>query len=226
MKRLVERVINGMLVAILHILFRVDSAALRSLPRRGPGIIITNHTTNLEGPVEYLLMQPRPATALGKRELWKHWYTRMFMRLWGVIPLNRGEVDTRAMREALRALDRGFYLGIAPEGTRSRNGVLGPGQPGIALIAARKEVPVYPVIQQGFLDMGQKLKALRRPGISFALGRPFVVRLPAGTRTSASLLRAITDEIMFELARGLPESRRGPYAAIPKEPPLYLNYIT
>jgi 1-acyl-sn-glycerol-3-phosphate acyltransferase len=220
-----ERIVNSMMLLVLHLVFRVEAQDLRKMPRRGPGLLITNHTSNLEGPIEYLLIRPRPATALGKKELWKHWYTRVFMNLWGVIPLNRGEVDTKAMREAIRSLDRGYYLGIAPEGTRSKTGVLRRGLPGVALLATRREVPVYPVVQDGFLDMGRKLKQFRRPTIRFRLGRPFVVRLPKGERTTASLLRAITDEIMIELARLLPENHRGPYTSIPSEPPRYLTYI-
>lgn len=225
MRLILERIVNGLLRGILRIIARVEASDLKRLPRRGPGIIITNHTTNLEGPIEYLLIQPRPATALGKAELWKHWYTRMFMRLWGVIPLNRGEVDRRAMREAVRALDRGLYLGIAPEGTRSKTGVLRRGLPGVALLASRREVPVYPILQQGLLEMGRKLRQFRRPTIRFTVGRPFVVRLPHGERPTPGRLREITDEIMLQLARLLPEHRRGPYATIPSGPPRFLTYI-
>ncbi len=225
-QRIAERVINGALRGVFRVIARIDAREMRKLPRRGPGIIITNHTTNLEGPAEYLFMQPRHATALGKRELWDRWYTRMFMRLWGVIPLRRGEVDTRAVKQALRALDRGVYLGIAPEGTRSKNGVMRRGLPGIAVIATRKPVPIYPVAQTGFLTMGAKLRQFRRPSIVFRIGRPFTVRLPAGQRLTAPLMREITDEIMFELARLLPRASRGPYATAPEGAPRYLEYTT
>ena len=210
----------------MRLIARIDARDIRKLPRRGPGILITNHTTNLEGPAEYLFMQPRRATALGKRELWDHWYTRMFMKLWGVIPLNRGEVDTGAIRSAIRALDRGMYLGIAPEGTRSKTGILKRGLPGIAIIAARKPVPIYPLAQQGFLTMGKKLKRFRRPAITFRLGRPFVVRVPKGLKMTAPLLRDIADEIMTELARLLPSHQRGPYSDAANGAPRYLVYTT
>ena len=211
---LTERILNAGLRAAFRVACRIDTSELRRLPARGPGIILTNHTSNVEGPAIYVFIQPRPATALAKRELWSNPITRFVMETWRTIPIERGRVDKKAIRAAFAALDRGQFLGVAPEGTRSRSGVLGEGHPGIAILATSRRVPIYPVGHTGFNEMMRNLVHLRRTRIKFRVGRPFEIVLPnptAQSRPTPSQLRAATNEIMYQLASLLPENRRGRY---------------
>lgn len=219
-----ERIVNVAVRTLFRLLARMDVKDLERLPRRGPAILMANHTSNLEGPAYYVFIQPRKATALGKRELWSRWPTRFFMKLWGVIPVARGRVDRTALRAAFKALDRGHFLGIAPEGTRSRTGALRQAHPGVALIATRRPVPVYPVVHWGMRDVLSNLARLRRSRVTFRVGRPFRVRGAGQTGPSATVLREIADEMMYEMARALPPRLRGAYAAIPPQEPKYLVY--
>lgn len=214
-----------MLRTVFRLICRMNVAELQKLPPVGPALLVTNHTTNIEGPAYYVFMQPRPATALGKRELWKHWYTRFFMELWDIVPVSRGQVDRRALAGAMRALDRGMIMGIAPEGTRSRTGALGAAHPGVALLATRRPVPIYPVVQWGFLDLGRNLRRLRRTTVTFRVGPPVRVRVDETTRLSSAVLREIADEIMREMAKLLPERMRGVYADSLETPPKHLEYL-
>jgi 1-acyl-sn-glycerol-3-phosphate acyltransferase len=211
---LTERVLNAGLRAAFRIACRIDTSELRRVPAHGPGFILTNHTSNVEGPAIYVFIQPRPATALAKRELWSNPITRFVMETWRTIPIERGRVDKKALAAAFRALDHGQFLGVAPEGTRSRNGVLGEGHPGIAILAASRRVPIYPVGHTGFNEMMRNLLHLRRTRIKFRVGRPFEIVLPKPVqerRPTPSQLRAVTTEIMYQLATLLPEDRRGRY---------------
>jgi len=220
-----ERIVNAALRAIFRLLCRMNVSELQNLPPRGPALLVSNHTTNIEGPAYYVFIQPRPATALGKRELWKHWYTRFFMELWNIIPVARGQVDRGALTAAVRALDRKMIMGIAPEGTRSRSGALSAGHPGVALLATRRPVPIYPVVHWGFLDMGRNLRRLRRTSVTFRVGPPFRVRVGETVRLSSAVLREITDEMMREMAKLLPEEMRGVYADSVGTPPKHLEYM-
>ena len=220
-----ERVVNALVRAAFNLIARMDTEDLQRLPPRGPGILMTNHTSNLEGPAFYAFLAPRPTTALGKKELWNHWHTRCLMNLWEVIPVSRGDVDRTALRAAFRALDEGAFLGIAPEGTRSRSGRLTSAQPGIALIATKRPVAVYPIAQVGLSDVGRNLKRLRRSRVTFRMGRPFCVRVARQERLSSGALRAVTREMMYELARALPSRLRGAYDDIPSGDPEYLEYV-
>jgi hypothetical protein len=63
--------------------------------------------------------------------------------------VHRGEVDRRALRQALAVLAGGGILAVAPEGTRSDSGVLQRGREGAAYLAARSGVQLLPVVAYG-----------------------------------------------------------------------------
>jgi 1-acyl-sn-glycerol-3-phosphate acyltransferase len=173
--------------------------------------MVTNHSTNLEGPIYYVLLSPRKRTALGKRELWKNPFTRFLMEVWGVIPLQRSGPDRRALRRARAALDRGELLGVAPEGTRSTSGMLQRGRPGAALLATAADVPIVPVVQWGIQDLLSNLKRFRKTPLHFRVGPPFKLHVPGGGPPTRADLRKMADEIMYQLAILLPAPLRGYY---------------
>ncbi len=222
-----ERFVNATVRALFRLVYVMDIDELQTLPSHGPGIILTNHTSNLEGPAYYVFMQPRPTTALGKIELWGNVATRFFMRLWGIIPVSRGKADTRAMRRCVRALDRGHFLGMAPEGTRSASESLQRAHPGVALLATMRRVPVYPIVHWGFRGAGACMRRLRRSRVVFRAGRPFYVKATAGSvsRPNPSELRAITDEMMYQIAHLLPEQMRGHYGDLSRATTDHLEFI-
>ncbi len=220
-----ERFVNALIRGVLKLLFRIDGDELAKLPPEGPAILVSNHTTNLEGPIYYVLIQPRRATGLAKRELWENPATRFFMQLWQMIPVTRGRPDPRAIRRALRALDRGMFLGIAPEGTRSKGGGLQRGLPGTALLATAKQVPIYPMVQWGITDFSRNIRRLRRTPITFRVGPPFFLPKRGERRASMEELRQMTDEIMYQLALLLPEEHRGYYAEVSQRTARYLTFL-
>lgn len=222
---MLEKVVNRIIRWVVRLFFRLEDEELSKLPPEGPGILVSNHTSNLEGPIIYVLIQPRSATGLAKRELWGNVATRFFMHVWQLIPISRGRPDPRAMQRALRALERGQFLGIAPEGTRSRTGALQRGYPGTALLATAKQVPIYPVVQWGMPEVSRRLKQLRKPRLVFRVGRPFVLPKREGKRPSLNELREMTDEIMYQLALLLPEGYRGYYSDLSQRKTDYLKFL-
>ena len=221
-----ERVVNSILRFLIRLIFRVDQGELDKIPLTGPGILATNHTTNLEAPIYYVLLDPRSKTAFGKLELWHNPITRFLMQLWGVVPLRRGSADRVAMRRALRALDRGQFLGIAPEGTRSRTGRLKQGRPGMAMLAVERRVPIFPMVHWGISDVLRNLARVRKTHLHIRVGTPFYLKAPTDRRVTAKDIRAMTDEIMFRLAALLPESLRGYYHDLSKMTSYYIEPAT
>ena len=220
-------IIGALLVIIVRLILRLfcsfEAMELRRLPPRGPGLLATNHTSSLEGPVVFAMIWPRKATGLAKRELWEHPLTGLFMRAWNVIPITRGSVDMAAIRACVSALKRGRFVGIAPEGTRSKDGRLQRGQPGTALLALRAGAPVYPVAQSGFSSMGRNIAHFRKTRVSIRLGKPFYVK-PV-KRLTTQYLQAATDEIMAEIATLLPPARRGVYTELAGAPRKHIEYV-
>jgi 1-acyl-sn-glycerol-3-phosphate acyltransferase len=128
----------------------------------------------------------------------------------GVIWVARGEADMGAIKTMLAAFKAGYPLGMAPEGTRSRNAQLQAGKPGAAFLADRGGVPLVPVGISGTEHLGRNLKRLRRTPVRMAVGPAF--RLPSAGRAKSEQLEQFTEEIMCRIAALLPPEYRGVYA--------------
>ena len=220
-----ERIVNRVIKFLIHVICKVDVADMKKITRSGPALLITNHTTNIEGPTLYVHLRPRKTTGLGKIELWQNPLTRFVMKVWGSIPVHRGRVDSVALRACIEALEDGSVLGVAPEGTRSKSGSLKRAHRGAAMLAARTGVPVYPAAQWGFSDIGRNLKRLKRTPVTIRIGPPFTVKLPGDATPSARTLGRIADEMMYQIARILPARFRGVYSDLSKMTTDYLHFL-
>ncbi len=205
--RLLQWIIRG----IIRLFGRVDAAGTENFPPTGPYIIAINHLHWMDIPALFIVLPHEVATFAAEK--WeRHWFVGSLLRLFGhAIFVQRGEADRKAIMQAIHWLKNGGVLGIAPEGTRSRSGVLQKGKPGTAYLASRAGVPIVPVVIWGQETFWRNVRRLRRPTIHIRVGKPF--RLP-GTpnRAKGEQLDAYTEQIMVTLARMLPESYRGVYA--------------
>lgn len=124
-----KRLLATMIVrAVLRLLCRIRVQGLSRVPAEGPCLVVTNHINFLEVPLLYLLFQPRRIVGLVKVETWHNPVLGWLADAWEAIPIRRGIVDTRAFRLAMDELARGAFVGVAPEGTRSRTGALQRGK--------------------------------------------------------------------------------------------------
>ena len=221
-----ERVLNAFTRLLLRAACRIDAEEMKLIPWDGPALLLSNHVTNIEGPLYYVFLRPRKMTALAKRELWDNPVTRLFMNTWNIIPIARGGVDSNAMRECMRALDEGYILGMAAEGTRSKTGRLRKGQPGATLLATRKDVPLFPIVHWGLLDLKANLKRLRRTPVSVRVGKPFRLRKPGDGSITSADRRRMVDEMMYQLAVLLPPELRGDYADLSKMTTDYVQFVS
>jgi 1-acyl-sn-glycerol-3-phosphate acyltransferase len=205
---LVNRIIYG----LFRILCIVKDADIQRVPLKGPLILATNHINFLEAPVIYThLVPPRPLTALVKVETLDVKGYGWLFKMWNAIPIRRGEADLEAFQKAQQALKDGMIVVVAPEGTRSGDGRLGPGYPGIILLALRAGVPVLPLVFQGSEVFWQNLKKLKRTPFIIRVGNPFSIDMH-GKALSRDVRKQATDELMYQLAALLPEEYRGVYS--------------
>jgi 1-acyl-sn-glycerol-3-phosphate acyltransferase len=193
----------------LAVVFRPWSRGRRNLPRRGPVILASNHLSfsdHFFGP----LPLPRKVVFLAKSEYFtgrglKGLASRAFFSGVGQIPIDRtgGEASERALRSGLRVLAEGKVLGIYPEGTRSPDGRLYRGRTGVARLALESRAPVVPCAMMKtfeFLPPGSRNPSFGvRPGVIF--GPPLEFSRYYGRETDREALRAVTDEIMAEIAK-------------------------
>jgi 1-acyl-sn-glycerol-3-phosphate acyltransferase len=193
----------------LWLLFRPWSRGRRSLPRRGPVILASNHLSFADhffGP----LPLPRKVVFLAKAEYFtgkglKGLASRAFFSGVGQIPIDRtgGAASEDALQSGLRVLAAGNVLGIYPEGTRSPDGRLYRGRTGVARLALESRAPVVPCAMMRtfeFLPPGSRKPRFRiRPGVAF--GPPMEFSRYYGREKYREALRAVTDEIMAEIGK-------------------------
>ena len=198
-----------------RLLTRVEVRGLERLPLNGPYIFVTNHLHLLDAPLMFALLGQRDATGfIGSTHRTKLFY-RLMADWVGGIWLHRGEPDREALSAALEALKQRRILGIAPEGTRSKTGALGPGKEGVAFLVARSRVPLYPVALTHTDKISSAWKRLRRPPIRVVVGERFDLTAVEVSERSQRLV-VWTDEIMCRIAALLPPEYRGVYADHPR----------
>jgi 1-acyl-sn-glycerol-3-phosphate acyltransferase len=210
---------------LTRILCRIDDDQLAHVPERGPLIIVANHTNFLEVPVLYTHLQPRPVTGFAKAEAWDNPALRLLADLWGAIPLQRGEADMTAFRQALQALEAGRILAVAPEGTRSGHGRLQKGRPGIAFLALRSGAPLLPMVYYGGELFWDNLSRLRRTDFHIVVGQPFYLDA-GGSKVTRPMRQQMADEVMYQMARLLPPAYRGVYSDVTAATEKYLRFPT
>lgn len=221
--QLIERVTNAVIKRLTRLLCRVDDAQLQRVPSRGPLILVTNHVNFLDVPVVYTHLQPRPLTGFSKVETWDSPLLGPLFSLWQIIPIRRGEADVEAFRRGLAALAAGQILAILPEGTRSGDGRLQRGYPGVVTMAARSGAPILPLAFYGFENYKEDLAHLRRAPFHIAVGQPFTLATD-GVKLTGEVRQGIADEIMFQLATLLPPVYRGCYSDMGAASLRYLRF--
>jgi len=189
---------------------RIDARDLQKIPKSGPLIVYSNHTGQIEVPVLYAHLQPRPVTGLAKIETWDNWFLNWVFNLWEAIPIRRGEADIVAMRKSLEVLENGLILAIAPEGTRNKTGVLIKAQPGVITLALRSGAPLLPVAHWGGENFSQNIKRLKRTEFHIRVGEPYRLD-PGDERVTKEVRQQMVDEMMYRLATLMPEHYRGAY---------------
>jgi 1-acyl-sn-glycerol-3-phosphate acyltransferase len=223
--RMIEKLVTFIIKILLHVLCKVELDPGYKVPEIGPVIIAANHISFLEVPLMYILMKPRKVTALVKAESWKSPFSRILLgNLWKGIPINRESTDMNAFRQAERALGADFFLGIAPEGTRSGDGRLRKGRSGIVTIAARLNIPILPLVHYGVEEFRNNIRKLKRTRITFKTGKMFKINT-GGKAITNSIRGEMIKEIMYQLAQQLPEKYRGEYSDLSKKTEKYITYV-
>ena len=211
---LVHDVITYTVKGLLSLVCRIDAAQLERVPHTGPLIIVVNHISRLEVPIVYTHMHPRPMAAFAKAETWENPLLGPLANLWGAIPLHRGEADTGAFHRGLEALANGQIVVIAPEGTRSGNGRLQRGLPGVVLLAMRSGAPLLPMAHHGGEKFRDNLRRLRRTDFHIVVGEPFMLS-PGDRHVNREFRQELADALMYRIAALLPAAYQGVYAEAP-----------
>jgi 1-acyl-sn-glycerol-3-phosphate acyltransferase len=202
-------VLKAIIWPVFNVLFRPWAEGIDNVPRTGPAILASNHLSFSDHFFAPLPL-PRKVIFLAKSEYFtgrglKGLVSKVFFSSLGQLPIDRagGAASERALHTGLRVLASGQLLGIYPEGTRTPDGRLYRGKTGVARLALEARVPVIPTAMIGgfeFQPPGKIAPRLAvRPGVRF--GKPLDFSRYYGLEHDHLVLRAMTDEIMYELMK-------------------------
>ena len=207
----IQSILVGIIKAGIAMKCRIDAPDLGRVPASGPLILAINHINTLDVPILEAQLYPRRLIALAKIETWDNPFMGWLFDLFEAIPIHRGEADLKAIHTCLQSLSRGEILGVAPEGTRSYDGKLQAGQPGIVLLALHSGAPILPVMHWGGEAFSQNLRHWKRTDFHIRVGQRFSLDTH-GERVTGKVRQTMTDEIMRTMASLLPPEYRGRYA--------------
>jgi len=182
----------------------IDAQVLgrQNLPPPGTAAIVAiNHSSALDYVGGHAV--GRPGYYAIKREAAEYPLTGRLVRATGGIPIKRDQQDNEALRAMRAVLRAGHVLGIAPEGTRSRDGTLAPFDPGFAWLASRTGTVVVPLAIHGTHRLLPRGRLFPRRGRIWAkFGEPMA---PPGVRPSREELAAFADAVRERLLALLAE---------------------
>jgi 1-acyl-sn-glycerol-3-phosphate acyltransferase len=129
---------------------KVQAVGLEKIDLSRTYIFMSNHTSNLDPPIELPLI-PRRTSVMVKKELFKMPILGEIMRLGSLVPVDRRNRDAgiTAVREASRVLKSGVNMTIYVEGGRSFDGRLLPFKKGPFYLAQECQVAIVPMTISG-----------------------------------------------------------------------------
>jgi len=184
-----------------------------TLPAEGSGLIVANHRSpidpmmvwtnhHLRGDSTGKSREVRVAGFLTASEFCDVPGLRWLVRTMRSIPVDRNGQDMAPTREALRRLKNGELVGVFPEGGINWGTRLRSANPGVAFLALKSKVRVYPVFIH---DAPQPVNGMVDPFVSrcrvrVTYGNPIDLSEFHGQKPRPELLNKVTDLIMSRLA--------------------------
>ena len=187
---------------------RLRSYGKERIPRSGGFIIALNHVSWIDIPL-FAYSNPRNTYYIAKAEAHAIPGLGQFIRAFGSFAVRRGESDREAVRRMREIVREGGCLGVFVEGTRQRSGILGPIQPGAAMVATKENVPIV----CGAIYGSKEWKLGNFAPCTVAWGHPWEVAGLSRDEVSAKIAGEIQKQL--DWLRELHERGRRPLRATP-----------
>ncbi|MCM3713614.1 lysophospholipid acyltransferase family protein [Halalkalibacter oceani] len=150
--------------------YKVEIVGKENIPSEGGVLLCANHISNFDPPLLGAYID-RQIHYMAKQELFEKPVLKGLLPKLGAFPVKRGMSDKQALRRAMNLLKDGEMIGLFPEGTRSKDGVLGKGMAGAGFFALRTEATVIPCAIIGPYERKKRLKLVYGKPIDFAAYR-------------------------------------------------------
>jgi 1-acyl-sn-glycerol-3-phosphate acyltransferase len=190
----------GIFRQVVAFYLRPQVKGAENLPLHGAFILAANHASHADTAVIYAAVPRalrRRLLAAAAQDYFFEGGLRQYLAraLFNAIPVDRENAKRRdPLRHVVRALREGYGVLIYPEGTRSRDGRIGPFRSGIGRLAAQfPDAPVIPALLEGTSEVmpkGRSVPLPRRVRVTF--GAP--LRLEAD-RAQKATWQAAADQV-------------------------------
>jgi 1-acyl-sn-glycerol-3-phosphate acyltransferase len=198
---------------IFRALAGVKITGRENIPYGRPYVVAMNHVSIFDPPF-VAAFWPEQLEIIGAIDVFAKPGQGQLLRLYGVIPVHRGDYDRPLLTRIVAMIKSGRPLLIAPEGGRSHDTAMRRAKPGVAYIVEKTGAPVLPVGLVGTTeDFWRRAIRGEKPPLEMRIGQP--ITLPPITTKGPEKHTARqknADLVMSHLAGLLPEEYRGAYA--------------
>ena len=198
---------------IFRALARVRILGKENIPYGKPYVVAMNHVSIFDPPFVGAFW-PEQLEIIGAIDVFSKPGQGQLLKLYGVIPVHRGDYDRPLLTKIISIIQSGIPLLIAPEGARSHEPGMHRAKPGIAYIVEKTNAPVVPVGLVGTTeDFWQRASRGQKPSLEMRIGKPITLPPITAKGTEKHVARQRNaDVVMSYLADLLPEEYRGVYA--------------
>ena len=122
-----------------------------NVPQQDGIVLISNHQGYVDIPVDILVMRNRPLGFISKEEVQKiPWIGKWVNRSHALfIRRDNPKEALKSIAGGAKEIQKGYNIGIYPEGTRSQGPFIGPFKPGAFKLATKAKAPILPVTLHG-----------------------------------------------------------------------------
>lgn len=182
--------IRGIANIVFKLIYRIEVNGKENIPKDGNLVLCSNHQ-HVFDPIIISIVFPRQIHWMAKKELFKGKILSKLIYKLGAFPVDRGESDLSAIKNALRVLKKDNVLGIFPEGTRVKGFDIKNAKPGVALIAVKSQSLVLPVHIEGNFKLFSRIK------INF--GKPMDLKSNDGKRLTGEDYQELGKDILTSI---------------------------
>jgi 1-acyl-sn-glycerol-3-phosphate acyltransferase len=185
---------------LARIFFGLEAEGLENIPKHGSFILASNHRSHLDPPMIAVAIS-RKLFFITKLELFKDRFSTTILKGLNCIGLDREGIDRVALKEGLRALNKGKGLLVFPEGTRSKDGRMGSGKAGAAIFAFGSGAVVIPTFIKGTEKaMPPKRHFIIPAKVNIIFGKALMPPATVDKKDRKQAYQDFTDRVMQEIA--------------------------
>lgn len=191
---------------IYRLIFPTKAIGVENIPKKGGVILAPNHISGWDVflPPYFALgrFSSRQFYSAAKEELFKFPPLGVLLKLLRNLPVRRGKQDYAAMNRISEVATKHMVM-LYPEGTRSKDGKLGPGRPGVGKIIRSSRAAVIPIVifNTNYCTPGGSWIPNLFQRLYIVFGKPLNLEKYYAMKESKETSRLIANYLMEEIAK-------------------------